>query len=80
MSCYLEPAFLLPDVVVYADRNPDKVGKLSISGKELEQVAGGAGDPLRAMQALPGVIVTDDTSANPAIRGSAPGDNDDFSR
>lgn len=75
LRLYLEPAFLLPDVVVYADRNPDKVGKLSISGKELEQIAGGAGDPLRAMQALPGVVVTNDSSANPAIRGSAPGDN-----
>ena len=72
---YLEPAFLLPDVVVYADRNPDQVGKTTISGQELERVAGGAGDPLRAVQALPGIVVTNDASANPAIRGSAPGDN-----
>ncbi|RTZ58296.1 MAG: hypothetical protein DSZ32_07265 [Gammaproteobacteria bacterium] len=47
----------------------------AISGKTLKTVPGSAGDPLRSIQALPGVTVNDDTSAAPAIRGSRPGDN-----
>lgn len=72
---YLENATVLDDVLVYADRNPDNIAKTSISGKELEAVAGTGGDPLRGLQTLPSVAVTNDGSANPAIRGSSPGDN-----
>ncbi len=72
---YLESAAMLSDVLVYADRNPDKVAKISVTGKELEAVAGTGGDPLRGLQTLPGITVTNDGSASPAIRGSSPGDN-----
>ncbi|MBI3899816.1 MAG: TonB-dependent receptor [Gammaproteobacteria bacterium] len=75
VTLYLEPATTLPGVVVYADRNPDKVSKISITGKELHEVAGSAGDPLRGLQTLPGITVSGDTSAAPAIRGTSPDDN-----
>ncbi|HEY0722212.1 MAG TPA: hypothetical protein VGE50_13270, partial [Gammaproteobacteria bacterium] len=41
----------------------------------LTTMPGGGGDPLRAVQALPGVAVNNDASAAPAIRGSRPEDN-----
>ncbi len=49
-----------------------------IDSKTLEKIPGAGSDPMRAMQALPGVIVNDDTSADPAIRGSRPEDNSYF--
>ncbi|HEY0634304.1 MAG TPA: TonB-dependent receptor [Gammaproteobacteria bacterium] len=41
----------------------------------LTTMPGSGGDPLRAVQALPGVAVNNDASAAPAIRGSRPEDN-----
>ncbi len=75
LSFYLEPAMQLPDVVVYADRDPDKISKRTLSGKTLREVAGSGGDPIRGLQAMPGVAVTNDSNASPAVRGTAPGDN-----
>lgn len=72
---YLEPAQQLADVVVKAERNKDKTAKTVITGKELAKVPGTAGDPLRGIQALPGITTSSDTSGNPAIRGSGPQDN-----
>jgi hypothetical protein len=67
----LEP---LSEVVVRAERSPDRVGKNAIGGKTLRQLAGSSGDPLRALQTLPGVATVNGSSA-PAVRGSGPGDN-----
>ena len=64
----------LPQVEVRAERSPEQVSKSIIGGKELRQLAGSSGDPLRALQALPGVASVDGSSA-PAVRGSGPGDN-----
>ncbi len=75
LNFYLEPAMQLPDVVVYADRDPDKISKRTFSGKTLREVAGSGGDPIRGLQAMPGVAVTNDSNASPAVRGTAPGDN-----
>ena len=72
---YLENTVVLAEVVVKGERLADKVAKTSISGVELENVAGSAGDPLRGLQTLPGLAVNNDLSADPAIRGSRPGDN-----
>jgi hypothetical protein len=72
---YLENNVVLPGVTVTGERNADRVAKTTISGTELERIAGSAGDPLRSLQALPGMVVNDDISAAPAIRGSRPGDN-----
>ena len=46
-----------------------------IRGEALRRVPGSAGDPLRAIQSLPGMTYADDTLAEPAVRGSRPGDN-----
>jgi len=72
---YLEPVYSMMEVVVQGERNQDKTSRTIITGQELSKVAGSAGDPLRAMQALPGIIVANDTDSAPAIRGSGPDDN-----
>jgi hypothetical protein len=46
-----------------------------ISTKKLLKVAGSGGDPLKAIEALPGVILGDDGEGEPAVRGSSPADN-----
>ena len=61
--------------MVEADRNQDKTGKTTVSGKELADTAGTAGNPVRALQALPGVTSRNDVNSEPAIRGSAPYNN-----
>ena len=47
----------------------------SVSGEALRRVPGSGGDPLRAVQSLPGMTYADDAMAEPAVRGSRPGDN-----
>ena len=69
---YLRQDFTLPPVVVRAERSPERVSKTVITGEELSQVPGAAGDPLRAIQTLPGIA---DAGGEPAIRGSGPEDN-----
>ena len=71
---YLMPPQTLKEVVVRAERSPDRVSKSVISGKTMGHVAGSSGDPLRALQTLPGVVAAGGSSA-PAVRGSGPGDN-----
>lgn len=63
----------LPPVVVQTSR--PALSKQVLSGAELKRVPGAGGDPMRALQALPGVVATSDSEAAPAIRGSRPGDN-----
>lgn len=75
VAIYLEPVYSLNEVVVQAARNLDRTAKTVISGKELSAVPGTAGDPLRAIQALPGVATAGDVSSAPAIRGSGPENN-----
>lgn len=64
----------LREMVVTAPRSPDRVSKSVISGKTLRSIAGSGGDPLAGLQAMPGVVAVNGTSA-PAVRGSGPGDN-----
>jgi len=71
---YLRMPETLGEMVVTAERSPDQVSKNAISGKTLRKVAGSSGDPLRALQTLPGVATVAGSSA-PAVRGSGPGDN-----
>lgn len=54
---------------------PPQTSKTVITGTELRQVAGSAGDPMKSLQALPGVAVGNDASSEPAVRGSRPSDN-----
>jgi hypothetical protein len=46
-----------------------------ISTKKLLRVPGSGNDPLRAIEALPGVTFTTGRRAEPAVRGSSPDDN-----
>ncbi|MBC7956106.1 MAG: TonB-dependent receptor, partial [Cytophagales bacterium] len=46
-----------------------------LTGDELRTVPGTGGDTMKALQSLPGVAVSDDSSSAPAIRGSRPNDN-----
>jgi len=75
LTFYLQPATLLPEVVVSAERNPNQVGKTVIKGDEIRQVAGSSGDPLKSLQSLPGIAASNRGGSAPAIRGSGPGDN-----
>ncbi|MDH2916573.1 MAG: TonB-dependent receptor [Gallionella sp.] len=63
----------LSEVTVVSERSPDRVSKNVISGKQLSKVAGTGGDPLKGLQALPGVV--SGRNDEPAVRGSGPGDN-----
>ena len=63
----------LPAIVVTAES--DRESQKIISGSELSQVAGGQGDPLKALSTLPGMTTRSDRSSDPAIRGSGPRDN-----
>ena len=74
IKIYLRQDFTIPPVVVRAERSAERVSKTVITGEELRQVPGAAGDPLRALQSLPG-IAGSDFSGEPAIRGSGPEDN-----
>lgn len=64
----------LREMVVTAPRSPDQVSKAVISGKTLRSIPGAGNDPLAGLQAMPGVVAVNGTSA-PAIRGSGPRDN-----
>ncbi|MBV1910071.1 MAG: TonB-dependent receptor plug domain-containing protein [Kangiellaceae bacterium] len=52
---------------------------IAISSKQMSTMPGGLGDPLKALDALPGVVLATPSSggpvAQPAIRGSSPRDN-----
>ncbi|HEY0722321.1 MAG TPA: TonB-dependent receptor [Gammaproteobacteria bacterium] len=60
-----------------AQENAPPLG-YELDHEALTSVPGGGGDPLRAVQTLPGVAVNNDASAAPAIRGSRPEDNSYF--
>lgn len=63
----------LSEITVVSERSPDRVSKSVISAKVLNKVAGSSGDPLKSLQALPGVVAG--RGGQPAVRGSGPGDN-----
>ena len=71
---YLNANNSLEEIVVQAERSPDRISKSVISGNELRKMPGSSGDPLRGLQTLPGVVSAGNSSA-PAVRGSGPGDN-----
>ena len=75
ITFYLQTTTVLAEVVISADRNPNRVGKTIIKGKELRELPGSSGDPLKGLQSLPGVAMSNGSSSAPAVRGSGPGDN-----
>lgn len=62
-------------VEVTGSRFREQAGRTSLSGDELARVPGSSGDPMRAIQSLPGVAIVNDDSSEPAVRGSRPSDN-----
>lgn len=68
------PAVTL-DRVEISGRFREQAGKSSLSGLELARIPGTGGDPMRAIQSLPGVAAVDDASSEPAVRGARPSDN-----
>jgi hypothetical protein len=69
------PGTATETVEIRAARPLERAGTVSLSGAELAGVPGSGGDPLRALQSLPGVAALDDASSEPAVRGARPGDN-----
>jgi hypothetical protein len=62
-------------IVIKGVRLRETTGKVRLDQETLARMPGTGGDPLRAVQALPGVTNRDDSSAEPAVRGARPGDN-----
>ena len=68
--------FTMPEVVVTAKRLPKTaVSRQVVTKDELSRVPGTAGDPLRALQSLPGVATAGDFSGQLLVRGGGPQDN-----
>ncbi len=67
----------LEEIIVEEEGEPETPLPLGtgMSGETLRSAPGSAGDPLRTMQSLPGMAFTNDEEAEPAVRGSRPGDN-----
>jgi hypothetical protein len=70
-----EPANSVEQVEVKAVRIREKARVSSLSSSELAKIPGASGDPMKAIQALPGVASIDDSSSAPAVRGARPSDN-----
>ncbi len=63
------------DIETQQSADPDVPGGIALEMETLKTVPGSGGDPLRAIQSMPGIAVLDDGSAEPAVRGSRPEDN-----
>ena len=66
---------ILDDVEVKSRAIPATVGKQTLGVMEIKRIPGSAGDPLRALQALPGIGVANDFDGQLYIRGGSPDDN-----
>ncbi len=62
-------------IQIQGQRLRNAAGKLTLNREELARIPGSSGDPMKAVQTLPGVATVDDSSAAPAVRGARPQDN-----
>ncbi len=62
-------------VEIQGVRAREKAGQSTLTAADLARVPGSGGDPMKAIQALPGVASADDSSSEPAVRGARPSDN-----
>ncbi|MBC7993223.1 MAG: TonB-dependent receptor, partial [Rhizobacter sp.] len=62
-------------VEITSRRLASPASRTVLTGDELRSVPGTAGDPMKALQSLPGVATSNDGSSEPAVRGSRPTDN-----
>jgi len=60
------------ETVIRADRGPDSTPSVELRGRELEEVPGTMGDPVRAVLMLPGVSTIASGVSYPIVRGSGP--------
>ena len=60
---------------VVAERLPEKISKISMTAEELAYAPGSQGDPLIAVQSLPGVVAVEDGGGEVYLRGSDSNDN-----
>lgn len=65
----------LQTVEVLGVRLREKISQSTLTPEDLRNLPGTGGDPMRAVQSLPGVASADDGSAEPAVRGARPSDN-----
>ncbi len=76
VTLYLRPlVFEGEGLEVTAPRLVEKASKLTLTTPELARTAGSAGDPLKAITALPGVVAAEEGSAQVYMRGSNGNEN-----
>ena len=73
IKIYLEPiAFEGESLEVTADRVREKTSKVVLEVEELRRAPGTQGDPLKAIQSLPGVVTAQEGTGLMYVRGSEP--------
>ena len=70
-----QPTTTLAPVEITSRRPASPASRTVLTGDELRTVPGTAGDTMKALQSLPGVATSSDSSSEPAVRGSRPNDN-----
>ena len=76
IALYLEPLVLEQEgLEVTAERLVEKTSKISLSAPELTKAAGSGGDPIKALTSLPGIVPTEEGSAQVYMRGSNANEN-----
>lgn len=69
----INQAFSKPyETIVRGQVDRAEVSRISLSGAELHEVAGTAGEPLRVIMLLPGVVTPASGLSYPVVRGSLP--------
>jgi len=66
---------VIEEIEIKAKQLKNNPTEMKSETKKLLKMAGTAGDPLAAIQSLPGVSFASDTKSAPAVRGSSPQDN-----
>ena len=74
-STEAETSTEIEEVEVVGSAQTSGPTEMKAETRKLLKVAGAAGDPLSALQSLPGVTFGSDDDPEPAVRGSAPEDN-----
>lgn len=76
LSIYLQPlSGEVEALLVQEDRLYQKGSKVVLSVEELKRAPGSGGDPLKVIESLPGVVVSNDMGGGLYVRGSDAGDN-----
>ncbi|WP_455212585.1 TonB-dependent receptor [Kaarinaea lacus] len=62
-------------IVIMAERLPQQTSKISLSPAEINNTAGGQGDPVKVLDALPGVVTANEGTGVVYMRGSGSQDS-----